>query len=157
MSLNIDMKMILLVKFSGSHKISTGESWENLPFEFHRLSINSIQFPEVIVARIPLNLFLPGFNKIVSHLSQTEYRIGRRRRLWQWNIDKFDCATSLSTSTPNLGHQSSSCQQFLSDHWPAFLFPWKNVPLFFKDDSLQILNIRDESLFEEWYSWALSK
>ena len=52
------------------------DSWCNLPLEFHRLSINSIQFFERIVVRIPLNLLLPGFDRIASHLSLTEYRVG---------------------------------------------------------------------------------
>ena len=82
MSLNIVMKIILPVKFSGSHSIShhllnltedchCRESLENLPPEFHRLSTNSIQFAEIIVVRIPLNLLLPG-----SHFSQAEHRVG---------------------------------------------------------------------------------
>ena len=81
----------------------------------------------------------------------------RRRRLWQWNIEKLECAISLSTSTSNFffGNSSSLCQRFLSAHWPAFLFPWKAVPLFSKSDSLHILNschslFRDDPLLEEW-------
>ena len=85
---NIDMKMILPVKFSGSHCNSPiillnliedfhySSPWENLPLEFHRLSINSIQLAEIIVVRMPLNLLLPRFNRIVSHFSQTEHRVG---------------------------------------------------------------------------------
>ena len=55
--------MILPVKFSGSHftllfshhllnlieDSQCSESWENLPLEFHKLSIDSIQFAKVIV------------------------------------------------------------------------------------------------------------
>ena len=81
MSLNIDMKMILPVK---SHHLLNliedshcSQSWENLPLEFHKLSINSFQFAEIIVVRIPLNLLLPGFNGIVSHFSKTEHRVGQ--------------------------------------------------------------------------------
>ena len=87
MSLNIDMKMILHVKFSGSHFNShhllnlledarCRESLEYLPLELHQLSNNSIQFAEMIVVRIPLDFAHPEFNKIISHLSQTEDRIG---------------------------------------------------------------------------------
>ena len=61
MSLNIDMKMILPVKFAGSHCNSPivflnlfedtrcSMSWEDLPLELHGLSINPIQFVEVVV------------------------------------------------------------------------------------------------------------
>ena len=41
-----------------------------------RMSINSIQLSEINFFKKPLNLPLPGFNKIVSHLSKTEYRAG---------------------------------------------------------------------------------
>ena len=40
---------------------------KNLPLEFHRFSINSIQFAEIIVVQISLDLLLPGLKKIVSH------------------------------------------------------------------------------------------
>ena len=55
MSLNIDMKIMLPVKFSGvSPLISTVtfdfltelqriESWENIPLEFHWLTVNSVK------------------------------------------------------------------------------------------------------------------
>ena len=80
--------MILPVKFSGSHCNSSdhllnlledshcSESWRNLPLEFHKLSINSIQLANISVVRIPLNLLPPGFNRIISHFSQTEHRVG---------------------------------------------------------------------------------
>ena len=50
------------------------ESWENLPLELHGFSINSTRIFEKIV-RIPLNLLLPGFNRIISHFSQEEHRV----------------------------------------------------------------------------------
>ena len=68
MSLNIDMRMILSLKSAGSHCNSPIlfriffedsrclESWENLPLELHRLSINLIQFTEQVGLWIPLNL-----------------------------------------------------------------------------------------------------
>ena len=55
MSLNIDMKIIRPVKYSGSTlifdensgtfvaELQCGESWENIPLEFHWLAINCIQ------------------------------------------------------------------------------------------------------------------
>ena len=58
MSLNIDMKIILPVKFSGvsfnlNSKVLTSltelqriESWENIPLEFHWLAVNSVQVSE---------------------------------------------------------------------------------------------------------------
>ena len=52
------------------------ESWADLPLEFQMLSINSIQFAEIIVFLIPLDLLLPGFNRIVAHFSQTNHRVG---------------------------------------------------------------------------------
>ena len=52
----------------------------------------------------------------------------RRHTLWHWHIDKLDCAVSLSIPTVK------SCNLIrlmpVSDHWSAFLFPWKAVPLF---------------------------
>ena len=155
--------MILPVKFSASHCnfpiicwISLSIATEVNPLEFHKLFINSIQFFEIIVVRIPLNWALAGFKRIVSHLSQTEYRVREDKDFWQWNIDKLDCAISLSTSTSNLGNWSGLCQWFLSDPWPAFLFPWKAVPQFSKDNYFKISNschslFRDEPLLEEWY------
>ena len=92
-SLNIDMKMILPVKVSGSHCDSPiiflhliedarcRESWEDLPLELHGFSINSIQFAEVIDFWIPLNLFLPGSNKIGSRSPQAQHRVGKDRDL----------------------------------------------------------------------------
>ena len=168
--------MMLHVKFSGSHcnfshhllnlmeDCHWSEFLENLPLEFHSLSINSIQLAEIIVVRIPFNLLLPGFHRTVSHFSQAEHRAQSPRRHWhwQWNIHKLDCAISLSIPTLNLGNWSGLCQWCLSDHWSAFLFPWKAVPSFTKDDSLQISNschslFRDELQLEEWYSWTFSK
>ena len=55
MSLNIDMKIIRRVKSSGCTlifcnelldfvaELQCGESWENIPLEFHWLTINSVQ------------------------------------------------------------------------------------------------------------------
>ena len=53
MSLNIDMKRILLVKFSGvspnlniKHfftELQRIETWENIPLEFHWLTVDSVQ------------------------------------------------------------------------------------------------------------------
>ena len=157
--------MILLVKFSGSHCNSPiicwmsindekwSESWENLPLEFHGLSISSIQFAEIIVVRILLNLLLPRFNKIFSHFSPAEHRVGE---------DVDFGSGSLSIPTPNLGNWSGLCQWFLFDHWSAFLFPWIAVPLSWKDNSLQVSHscqslFRDEPLLEERYSWTFRK
>ena len=51
---------------------------------------NSINCPPIrfnfwkIVVRIPLNLPLPGFNKMVSHFSQAEHRVGEDIETVQW-------------------------------------------------------------------------
>ena len=55
-----------------------------------------IQFAEIAVVRITLDLLLPGFNWIVSHFSQTEHRVGE-------DIGKLDSAISLSIPSSNLG------------------------------------------------------
>ena len=150
MSLNIDMKMILPVKFSGSHcnSRSIWSYWgfplyrilENLPLEFHKLSINSIQFAEVIIFSeyhwICFFQDLTGSFPIFPSRAQSQ----RRHRSWQWHVDKLGCAISLSIPTFNLGNWSGLCQRFLSDQWSAFLFPWKAVLLFSRDNSLQISN-----------------
>ena len=59
MSLNIDMKMIRPVESSGSSlifdyelmdfvaELQCGESWEDIPLEFHRLLINCVQNSEL--------------------------------------------------------------------------------------------------------------
>ena len=54
MSLNIDMKIIRNWNCAGSHilfmsswtfvdELQCGEFWENIPLEFHRLSVNCVQ------------------------------------------------------------------------------------------------------------------
>ena len=145
-----DMKMILpevpwftliLPSSVESHRgFHCCESWENLPLEFHKLSIDSIQFAKIIVVRIPFNLLLPEFFQDCLPCSPNRAQNRRRRRLWQWNIDKLHCAISLSIPTLNRGNWSGLCQWFLSDHWSAFLFPWEAVLLFSRDNSSQISN-----------------
>ena len=138
------------------------ESWEDFPLEFQRLSINSILFAEVI-------LLLNTIEFVSSRIQQGRFPFfpsraqnQRRHGPWQWHVDKLDCAISLSIPTLNLGNWSGLCQWFLSDHWLAFLFLWKAVLLFSRDNSLQISNschslFRYELLLEEWYSWTFPK
>ena len=84
MSLKIDMKMILLVKFSEPDCNFPIICWilqmivtvVNLQLEFHRMSINSVQFIEKIVVWNSLNLLFPRFNRIASHFSQAKHRVG---------------------------------------------------------------------------------
>ena len=142
MSLNIDMKMILPVKFSGSHcnshiicwiwsriptVVNPGKSSTRIPQVVHQFDSirwnncrpNTIEFCSSSIQRD----CLPSFPNSVQNR--------RRRRLKQWNIDELDCATSLSIPTSNLGNLSSKCQWFLSDHWPVFL-SLKSCPVVFQ-------------------------
>ena len=132
--------MVLPVKFSGSHWLNLfedshcSESLENLPREFHRLSINSVQFAEVIVVWRPLNLLLPGFNRIVSLFPQTEYGFGSGILIN--STAHWPCRYPPLTLEIDQAHASG----FRLTTHQLFLFPWNAVPLFSKDDSLQKLN-----------------
>ena len=87
MSLYIDMKMILSVKCSGSRcrfchwtlnlleDAQRCDSWEYFPLE-RRHAVDSIDILEKIVFRIQVNFALPGRNRIISHVSHTEHRVG---------------------------------------------------------------------------------
>ena len=86
-SLYIDMKMIVPLNYSGSHCNSViffeslqesqcCDSWEYFPLEFHRLSIDSVQIFEIAIFQIPFNLVLTGFDWLVTHVRQTEHRVG---------------------------------------------------------------------------------
>ena len=44
--------------------------------ELRRHSVDSTHILEVIVFRIPLNFDLPGRNRIISHFSHAEHRVG---------------------------------------------------------------------------------
>ena len=60
MSLNIDMKIILPVKFSGVSfnlnsksfdfltELQRSESWEDIPLEFHCLTVNSVKVSVIL-------------------------------------------------------------------------------------------------------------
>ena len=50
--------------------------WEHFPLELRRHPVDSIQILEVIVFRIPLIFALPGRNRIISHDSHAEHRVG---------------------------------------------------------------------------------
>ena len=115
-SFNINLKMILPVKFSGSHCNFHIICWISLriasvvnPWKIvhpNSKGCPSIRFNSLrLYVRIPLHLLLPGIGRIVSHLSQTEHRVGEDR-LWQWNIEKLDCAISFSIPTSNLWNWS---------------------------------------------------
>ena len=113
-----------------------GESWENLPREFHRLSINSIQFAETIVVRTPLNLLLPGFHRILPHFSQTEHRVGE-------DVD-FGSGILISSAVQQACRYPPQILEI--DHSYASSFCLTNdqlfsVPLFSKDNSFTNLKI----------------
>ena len=127
MSLNIDMKMILPVNFTGSH-CNSPISWWILGKSSTRVLEVVHQFDSIRWSNQCLHTIEFASSRIQQDCftffpSRAQSR--SRQRPWQWNIDKLDCATGLSTSTSNLGSPSRLCQRFLSDHWPAFVFPEK--------------------------------
>ena len=75
---NIDIKMILSLKCSGSHfqishltlnllkEAQRCDSWEYCPLELRRPAVDSIHIFEVIVFRKPPNPTPPGCNRIIS-------------------------------------------------------------------------------------------
>ena len=78
MSLNIDIKRILPVKVSGvSLMVLSCESWEDVPLELGRLSIDSVIVSGALVSDGPYN---PSFSSFVGFrmlmdLTKTQHRI----------------------------------------------------------------------------------
>ena len=72
MSLYIDMKMILDL----GENLQCCESWEDSPLEFRRLTIDPNQIFEIPSFQIPFNFVFPGFDWLVTHISQTEHQVG---------------------------------------------------------------------------------
>ena len=135
---------------------------ENLPLEFRRLSVNSIQFFETMVVRIPLTLPLPQFNRIVSHLSLTEYRIGEDVGFGS-GILISSTVQEACRHPPQILETNHACA---SGFWlttdQLFCFPEKLSRIFPMMIPLHILNslqslFREEPLLEEWYSRTFSK
>ena len=56
--------------FDFFEKAQRCESWEICPLEFHRFSIDSIQFFEIASFQIPFDLFLPSLNWFSTDASQ---------------------------------------------------------------------------------------
>ena len=90
MSLNIDMKRILPVKDSGvclSHRaqkfadfiteLQRCESWENVPLEFRRLSVDSIIISVASLGSYSRNSVLPSFVafRMLKNFAETSHRI----------------------------------------------------------------------------------
>ena len=119
MSLNIDIKWILPVKVSGvSPKLLSRsltlplqrcESWEDVPLEFSRLSIDSVIVSVALISRDPFNPFLPSFVgfRMLMDLSKAQHRI--------WKDVDF-CALKIDNG-------------FITNQWQ--LFPWILSPLKF--------------------------
>ena len=49
------------------------QSWEYFPLELRLHAIDAIQFPEVVVLRIPFNFTHPTCVWVTSHLAHTKY------------------------------------------------------------------------------------
>ena len=96
MSLNIDTSRILPVKVSGvspnllsrsvtlPQSCNVCESWENVPLEFSRLSIDSVIVSVALRSCDPFNPFLPsfvGFPDVDGSFQDTTQNLRRRRLL----------------------------------------------------------------------------
>ena len=85
MSLNFDMKMILpwkMLRFTlySFHKFlnlfedaQRRKSWEDFPLELRLHAIETIQFLEVVVLRIPFDFTHPSCVWVTSHLAHAKY------------------------------------------------------------------------------------
>ena len=89
MSLNIVINRILSVKVSGASPkllrrsvtftvdLQRGESWEDVPLEFSRLSIDSVLVSAAFLIDDPFNPLLPSFvgYRMLMDLSKVQHRI----------------------------------------------------------------------------------
>ena len=178
------MNMILSLKCSNAHFRSFNRFWisskrPNVVIPGNICHSNSVGVPSIrfISSKWLFSehqmIFVQGLNKIVSHFP-------RRRRLWPWCTDQLcrhsrqlfgiNCVYSRGLCfrrinfpislalSPGCLHIlfSGLCQWFLSDHWSVFLFLWKTVPLFSKDNSFTNLKFLSWSCPRWTAAWRVA-
>ena len=169
MSRKINMKMSLPLKCSGSHSPLSMNFWISLrmPNVVNLVNIfhsNSVCMPstrfnslDVVVLRIPLDLPPPAL--IFPSTGQNR----RWCRLWQWHIDQARLCHRACRHPPQiLENDHAFASGFCLTTDQLFCFTEKAVPLFSRDNSVQISYschspFPNELLLGGWYSWIFPK
>ena len=165
MSLNIDMKMILLLNCFWTaldhtfffHKFlnlfeegECCESLEHFPLEPHRFSINTIQIFQKIFLKRPLHFLYPSFVRVFFLYLPHRAVSLRRRRSWHSRSNEFFHTASLSRSMCNLRNQLLIQHWSLSGSWHFSV----SLDNFFKD--LQKFLTNREFCSWSWPRWTVA-